>query len=378
MSDAYWTMNTEYIESRVVVAEASCTGAGCCVESDKVTAYCPRCGTALSDAEVAMGYQTVEDPSVFVRFRAAARSRTTPRSSGASLLVWTTTPWTLPSNERASPSTAGAAYVVVERRRRTAGRWRRAPRTRARRGRRGRRDPSRIRPRRGPLRAPVSRTSRARTRWSRATSSRWRTAPGSSTSRRRSAPEDLAVGRAQGWPVFKPVDDAGRFNDSRPAFVRGLFVKDADPKIVEDLTRARRAPARGDDRARVPVLLAVRHAAPLLRALGVVRAHHRGEGAPARGERVGQLVPRPHQARPLRRLAREQRGLGAVARAVLGHAAADLAVRGRAPDRRRLARGARRARRARRRRRRPASPRDRRGDVPLSGVRRRPRRASPR
>ncbi len=47
--------------------------------------------------------------------------------------------------------------------------------------------------------------------------------------------EDLAVGRAQGWPIFKPVDDTGRFNDLGPAFVRGLFVKDADPRIVEDL-----------------------------------------------------------------------------------------------------------------------------------------------
>jgi isoleucyl-tRNA synthetase len=47
--------------------------------------------------------------------------------------------------------------------------------------------------------------------------------------------EDLAIGRANGWPVFKPVDDAGRFNDLAPVFVRGLFVKDADPAIVEDL-----------------------------------------------------------------------------------------------------------------------------------------------
>src|SRR6185436_6626171 len=49
-------------------------------------------------------------------------------------------------------------------------------------------------------------------------------------------PEDLAVGRAMGWPVFKPVDDAGRFNDLAPAFVRGLFVKDADATIIQDLT----------------------------------------------------------------------------------------------------------------------------------------------
>src|SRR5439155_13433863 len=48
-------------------------------------------------------------------------------------------------------------------------------------------------------------------------------------------PDDLAIGRAQGWPVFKPVDDAGRFTDEAPEFVRGLVVKDADPKIVDDL-----------------------------------------------------------------------------------------------------------------------------------------------
>ncbi|HEX5938070.1 MAG TPA: class I tRNA ligase family protein, partial [Actinomycetota bacterium] len=47
--------------------------------------------------------------------------------------------------------------------------------------------------------------------------------------------EDLEVGRAQGWPVFKPVGDDGRFTDLAPAFIRGLFVKDADPSIVEDL-----------------------------------------------------------------------------------------------------------------------------------------------
>ena len=78
MSDAYWTMNTEYIES-VWWSLKQLHARGLLVESDKVTAYCPRCGTALSDAEVAMGYQTVEDPSVFVRFRAPrARSRDSP------------------------------------------------------------------------------------------------------------------------------------------------------------------------------------------------------------------------------------------------------------------------------------------------------------
>ena len=50
---------------------------------------------------------------------------------------------------------------------------------------------------------------------------------------------DLEVGRREGWPVVKPVGDDGTFTDGAPAFVRGLFVKDADPKIVEDLRERR-------------------------------------------------------------------------------------------------------------------------------------------
>jgi isoleucyl-tRNA synthetase len=49
--------------------------------------------------------------------------------------------------------------------------------------------------------------------------------------------EDMEVGRRAGWPVFKPVDDEGRFTAPAVQFVRGLFVKDADARIVEDLDR---------------------------------------------------------------------------------------------------------------------------------------------
>jgi isoleucyl-tRNA synthetase len=48
-------------------------------------------------------------------------------------------------------------------------------------------------------------------------------------------PDDLAVGRAQGWPVWRPVADDGTFTEDAPAFVRGTFVKDADPAIIEEL-----------------------------------------------------------------------------------------------------------------------------------------------
>ena len=99
-----------------------------------------------------------------------------------------------------------------------------------------------------------------------------------------------------------------------------------------------RAPA-----AQLPALLALRHAAALLRQGDLVHPHVGGQGPAAGGQRERQLAPRPHQARPLRPLAGEQRRLGARARALLGHAAADLAQRGGRDRRRRLLRGASRS-----------------------------------
>ncbi len=57
----------------------------------RILPWCPKCGTGLSSHEVAQGYQEVQDPSVFVRFPRVGHA-------GQSFLVWTTTPWTLPSN----------------------------------------------------------------------------------------------------------------------------------------------------------------------------------------------------------------------------------------------------------------------------------------
>ena len=69
-------------------------GKGLLVEDYRVAPYCPRCGTGLSDHELAQGYETVTDPSVYVRFPLASG----PYAGRAALLVWTTTPWTLVSN----------------------------------------------------------------------------------------------------------------------------------------------------------------------------------------------------------------------------------------------------------------------------------------
>ncbi len=65
-------------------------------EGYKVVPYCPRCGTALSSHEVALGYHDVVDPSIYVRFPVAHPEG--PLRDDDALLIWTTTPWTLVSN----------------------------------------------------------------------------------------------------------------------------------------------------------------------------------------------------------------------------------------------------------------------------------------
>jgi isoleucyl-tRNA synthetase len=93
MSQAYRTMDTGYIES-VWWSLKIIFDKGLLVQDYRVTPYCPRCGTALSDHEVAQGYLTVTDPSVYVRFPVTSG----PFAGQVDLLVWTTTPWTLVSN----------------------------------------------------------------------------------------------------------------------------------------------------------------------------------------------------------------------------------------------------------------------------------------
>ena len=93
LSKAYRTMNPSYIES-VWWSLKQIFDKGLLVQDHRVAPYCPRCGTGLSDHELAQGYETVVDPSVYVRMPLTSG----PLAGQAALLVWTTTPWTLPSN----------------------------------------------------------------------------------------------------------------------------------------------------------------------------------------------------------------------------------------------------------------------------------------
>ncbi|MFD3921612.1 isoleucine--tRNA ligase [Streptomyces sp. NPDC058595] len=107
LDDAYQTMNPEYIES-VWWSLKEVFGKGLLVQDHRVAPWCPRDQTSLSDHELAQGYETIVDPSVFVRFPLTSG----PLAGEAALLVWTTTPWTLVSNT-AVAAHPDVTYVVA-------------------------------------------------------------------------------------------------------------------------------------------------------------------------------------------------------------------------------------------------------------------------
>ena len=107
--EAYWTMSPAYIES-VWWSLAQIWKKGLLVQDHRVAPYCPRCGTGLSDHELAQGYETIKDPSVFVRFKATSGKLA---ELEASLLVWTTTPWTLVANTAVAVNPK-VEYQVIE------------------------------------------------------------------------------------------------------------------------------------------------------------------------------------------------------------------------------------------------------------------------
>ncbi len=90
LEDEYVTLRNPYIES-VWALLKRIHDKGLLYRDFKTVAYSTRSGTVLSDHEIALGYREVEDSSVFLRFRLEDEP-------GTSILVWTTTPWTLPGN----------------------------------------------------------------------------------------------------------------------------------------------------------------------------------------------------------------------------------------------------------------------------------------
>src|SRR6478735_9316709 len=231
MSQAYRTMDPDYVES-VWWSLKQIWEKGLLAEDHRVAPYCPRCGTGLSDHELAQGYETVVDPSVYVRFPVLDGPLA---ELGAALLVWTTTPWTLVSNTAvavspdvtyvAARTADGEVLVVAE------------PLLAATLG-----DGAEVL-------ATYAGRDLERTRYSRPfdlveipdahyviTADFVTTEDGSGLVHLAPAfgADDLAACRAYGLPVVNPVRPDGHFDES-VGLVGGVFFKKADEALVEEL-----------------------------------------------------------------------------------------------------------------------------------------------
>jgi isoleucyl-tRNA synthetase len=229
---AYWTLSNDYIES-VWWLFNEMWDKGQIYEGYKVVPYCGRCGTALSSHELGQpgAYRDVTEPSVYVRFPLVDRD--------LDLLVWTTTPWTLPSNVGAAVG-PGVSYVRV-----------RAPE--------GGRDlvvaaervaavfgddaqvvgPIAVEDLVGARYEPPFALMEVEGDAFRVVADEFVTVEDGSGIVHL-APAfgeiDREVAEREGLPTVNPVNDAARFTDAVGAPYAGKFVKDADPALVEALT----------------------------------------------------------------------------------------------------------------------------------------------
>ncbi len=107
LDDAYVTFHNEYIES-VWWALKKFFDAGLIYKGFKIQPFCPICESPLSSHEVAQGYMELKEPSIYVKFKIKSE-----KFKNTDFLVWTTTPWTLPSNVALCVN-PDEEYVLIE------------------------------------------------------------------------------------------------------------------------------------------------------------------------------------------------------------------------------------------------------------------------
>jgi isoleucyl-tRNA synthetase len=232
----YVTFHPEYIESVWWILK-SLADRGLLYRGHKSVPYCPRCGTALSSHEVAQGYRDVDDPSLTF-LAPVVDAGGAPDPEGRAFLVWTTTPWTVPSNSGlavhpelmyAEVQRDGRRLIVadslVERvlgegatvARRVVGR-----------------ELAGLRYQR-PLDL-VPEPADPMNGWTVVAEDFVSADEGTGIVHMAPAfgSDDYASGQRHDLPMLNPIDEAGRFRESIP-LVGGLFVKDADALLVERL-----------------------------------------------------------------------------------------------------------------------------------------------
>ncbi|MFN2398261.1 MAG: isoleucine--tRNA ligase [Gemmatimonadaceae bacterium] len=242
-SDPYITYSNQYVES-VWWALATLHARNLLYRGHKILPYCPRCGTALSSHEVAQGYATVSDPSVYVAL-GIAETPDAAASSQRRILVWTTTPWTLVSNvalavnpeleyvELRARAGDEPTLVLAESRAAAvlgedyADRWTVARRLRGSdlAGMRYSRPLDWVDPGEGIRETIIAEES---------------VSAGDGSGVVHMAPafgaDDYAAGKRHGLAFVQPVNGRGEFDEGIPV-VGGKFVKSADAAIVEELKR---------------------------------------------------------------------------------------------------------------------------------------------
>jgi len=249
----YVTYTNDYIESEWWALK-TLYERGLLYRGHKILPYCSRCGTALSSHEVAQGYEDVEDPSVYVALDLVDQAdggRGTGDGGGASrrrrLLVWTTTPWTLVSNVALAVhpdleyvelrKKSGAEWTIILAAARAMAvlgddyndRWDVVQRLTGREleGRSYRRPLDWV---------PYGEGTGVHERIVTADFVSAEDGSGIVHMAPAFGADDYATGQKHGLVMLQPVNGRGRFNDDVPV-VGGMWVKDADAKIIEELKK---------------------------------------------------------------------------------------------------------------------------------------------
>ncbi len=237
--NAYETRKKEYIEF-VWSALKQADEKGLLEEDFRVVPMCPRCGTSLSSHEVAQGYMTTTDPSIYVKYALEGRP-------GEYVVIWTTTPWTIPGDEAVSVhpthsyarvKAGGETWIMAEQRvqpvmEELGIKEYEIAETFPGKALEGTKYVH-------PLAEEVEAHSKHKGKYDHAIICGEHVTLTEGTGCVHTAPahgpEDFEIGKKYGIQMFCPVDGSGRLTSEGGKYA-GIFVKDADRIIIEDLER---------------------------------------------------------------------------------------------------------------------------------------------